>query len=733
MSERENPLAGLLEPQEVDPETLAHLEGKPHPLEELESPERVEGRPRYRVHGGRLEALRVEGRGENRTFTYYPLGNFAARIAREVVLDDGVERETLFEVVGYLEDGARLPLARVRATEFATMGWPIREWGARVILPPGQGVKDILRAAIQSISQGGLKRGVIYRHLGWTTMDGVPVYLHAGGGIGPEGAVGGLEVEPGRILELFALPEPPEGMEEVRVWKALLEVWPRLAPPEVVWPLLLYALGAPLGHAPFALYLAGPTGARKTSLALVAQNLFAPGLDAPPLGWEATANALEGAAFAAKDSVLLVDDYAPSGDEHKRRELAAKAARLIRNQGNQTGRARMRADGTLAPDRPPRGSLLITGEDLPPGHSIRARSFVLELPRGAVDLGALSEAQALAREGVLARALAAWVRYLAEGLEGYRKRLRSQVEELRPHYPFPHGRTTDAAARLHATLELLEGYWATLDLEVGREAVLAALKGAAARQEEYQKDADPVERFPSLLLSALAAGRAHLEDLQGQEEGEPPKDPHLWGWEWQANLSGHPEAASGRWVPRGPAIGWVPENPEVRGLYLNPEATYAVLSRLATENGEGLPSPRTLWKRLGERGVLHTAQEGGETRYLVRVRVGGRLTRVAHLRGSYLAETGNTGNRGHFADNEGRNLVPGNFGVPGRPGTDLQHGDAVPGEPGTANLPGTAQTPSRTAQTPSVPGVPGNPELYPPRTLHGAEGWGEVPDEEVGA
>lgn len=734
MSERENPLAGLLEPQELDPETLARMEGKPHPLEGLESSERVEGHPRYRVHGGRLMALKVEGRGESRTFTYYPLGNFAARIVREVALDDGVERETLFEVLGYLEDGTRLPLARVRASEFSGMGWPIREWGARVILPPGQGVRDTLRAAIQAISQAGLKRGVVYRHLGWTLIDGVPVYLHAGGGIGPEGAVGGLEVEPGRVLEPFALPEPPEGEEEVRAWRALLGLWPRLAPPEVGWPLLLYALGAPLGHAPFALYLAGATGARKTSLALVAQSFFAPGLDAPPLGWEGTANALEGAAFAAKDALLLVDDYAPSGDEHKRRELAAKAARIIRNQGNSTGRARMRADGTLAPDRPPRGSLLITGEDLPPGHSIRARSFVLELPRGAVDLGALSEAQALGREGVLARALSAWVRHLAQNLKKHQKRTRERVESLRPHYPFPHGRTTDAAARLHATLELLEGYWAALGIGVDREAVLAALKVAAARQEEYQRDADPVERFVPLFLAALSSGRAHLEDLRGHEEGEPPRDAHLWGWEWQANLSNHPEAASGRWVPRGPAIGWLPENPEVQGVYLNPEAAYAVLARLAAENGEGLPSPRTLWKRLGERGVLHTAQEGGETRYLVRVRVGGRPTRVAHLRGSYLAETGNTGNTGHFTDNEGKNRVPGNSGVPGKPGTPLQHGGAVPGKPGTPNLPGTTEQPSSTAQTPPVPGVPGNPEVYPSRTLQG-EGWGEIPDpeEEVGA
>lgn len=723
-------LARLKEPVELDREALARMEGKPHPLEGLESPERVEGYPRYRVHGGRLEALKVEGKGEHRTFAYYPLANFAARIVRQVRLEDGTgEAETLLEIEGWLASGKRLPLARVRASEFAGMGWVAREWGAEAVLLPGNAVKDHARYAIQVLSLDSLRAGVVYRHLGWARIDGVPVYLHAGGGIGPEGAVEGLEVEPGRALEAFALPEPPEGLRERAAWEGVLGVWPRLAPPEAAWPLLLYTLGAPLGPAPFALYLAGPTGARKTSIALVAQNLFAPGLDAPPLGWEATANALEGAAFSAKDALLLVDDYAPPSDRNKQRDLEARAQRLLRAQGNGVGRLRMRADGSLSPDRPPRGSLLITGEDLPPGHSIRARTLVLELERGAVDLGALSEAQALAREGVLAQALAAWVRYLAGGLEARQASLRKRLEELRPHYPFPHGRTTDAAARLHAVFELLREYWAALGLRVEAEPVLEALRLAASRQEEYQRDADPVDRFPHLLLAVLHSGRGHLADLKGAEEGEPPKDAHLWGWEWQANLSANPDAPLGRWVPRGPSLGWVPEDPQVHGVYLNPESAYAAISRLAAENGYGLPTPRTLWKRLGERGLLHTALEGGETRYLVRVRVGGRLTRVAHLRGLYLTETGNTGNKADFADNEGKNLVPGNSGVPGNPGTTFGHGDAVPDFPGTKDLPGTTETPSRTGQTPPVPGVPGFPGTYPPDTSH-SEDWGEAPAHE---
>ncbi len=706
------------------------LEAEPqpysHPLEGLASREEVEGRPRYRVHAGRLEAARVEGRGETRSVGYYPLGNFAAVIRREVLLTDGVEGvepERLMELVGYLEDGAPLGVARVRASEFPGMGWLTREWGGRAVLFAGQGTKDHARAAIQLLSLArGYERGTVYRHLGWAKVGETWVYLHAGGGIGPEGAVEGPEVEVGRALEAFALPAPPPREGEREAWARILELWPRLAPPGVAWPLLLYTVGAPLGPAPFALYLAGPTGARKTSIALVAQGFYAPGLEAPPLGWEATPNALEGSAFAAKDTLLLVDDYAPHGaSESARRELAAKASRVIRSQGNTTGRLRMRADGSLAPDRPPRGSLLITGEDLPPGHSIRARTVVLEVRPGEVNLVALSQAQALAGQGLLARAMAAWIRHLAQDIEAKRQALREGLEALRPRWAplAEHGRTVDAGARLHAVLLLFARYLEGLGLHVDVAPILAAIEEAVRRQGEWQRDADPAERFIPLLLGLLDAKRGHLAPLEGARE-EPP-DPERWGWAWQPNLSGAPDAPPGRWIPQGPQVGWL----DVRtgDVLLIPEAAYAALNRLAAEQGEPLPSPRTLWKRLGERGLIRTAEEAGEVRHLVRVRVQGRLTRVVYIppyalhgQGSISQKPGTSGTPAPSAVLDAKKAVPGSSFVPG---TDREQGDAAtdgdmfPEASGNTQTSGNTTSAVRDAKNGTVPDVPGSGDITP--------------------
>ncbi|WP_082077870.1 bifunctional DNA primase/polymerase [Thermus filiformis] len=691
-----------------------------HPLDGLAGGgEVLTGAPRYLVKGGAIYAARVEGKREARVVTYWPLANFAAVITREVRATDGVETETLFEIEGYLANGRPLPLARVRGAEFSGLAWVTREWGSEAVITPGQGAKDHLRAAIQYLSLGRTRRATIYRHLGWTRIGGAWVYLHARGGIGPEGAVEGVEVEPGRALEGFVLPAPPEGAEEAR---AIEELWAllRVAPARVTAPLLLYALTAPLGHTPFTLYLAGPTGARKTSLALVLQSLWGPHAS-PPLGWEATPNALEAAAFAAKDSLLLVDDYAPQSSEGKQKELQAKAARILRSQGNATGRLRMRADGSLTGDKPPRGAILATGEDLPPGHSVRARTLFLEVVRGDVDLKALSEAQRKAAEGRYALAMSAWVRWLAGRLEEARDWVARRVEELRPHYAAEHGRHTDAAARLHATWEVYRRYAAEKGVDLaGLEAeVLQALQEAAQEQAAYLRDADPAERFVGLLQAALHMGRAHLVPV-AWKPGEPPDrymdDPRAWGWKWRDPLSAS-EFAAGAWEPQGAAIGWLPEDPEARGVYLDPKAAYAVLARLASETGEPLPTERTLWKRLGERGFIRTQVEEDGARYLVVVKVGGKARRVVHLLGAYISKTGNTGNRAENSVQDGENSVTGFPEVTGPTGNREAHsqgqGDRVTGPTGNRPKTGNPENAVQDAKNGAVTGVTGFAEGIP--------------------
>ena len=136
-------------------------------------------------------------------------------------------------------------------------------------------------------------------------------------------------------LVAFCLPAPPEGAalpDAVRASLGLL----RLGPGRATFPLLAAVFRAVLvGDTDFALHLAGPTGSFKSEAAALAQQHFGAGMDARPLpaNWSSTANALEGLAFSAKDALLVVDDFCPTGAAHDVQRYHREADRLFAARG----------------------------------------------------------------------------------------------------------------------------------------------------------------------------------------------------------------------------------------------------------------------------------------------------------------------------------------------------------------------------------------------------------------
>ncbi|HZJ02829.1 MAG TPA: DUF927 domain-containing protein, partial [Thermoleophilia bacterium] len=205
---------------------------------------------------------------------------------------------------------------------------------------------------------------------------------------------------------------------------------------------------APLGAADFSLALTGRTGYGKSELAALAQQHFGESMDARhlPGSWSSTANALEALAFHAKDAVLTLDDFNPVGTGYDVARTHKEADRVLRAQGNSSGRMRMRADASLRTQRPPRGLILMTGEDVPRGHSLRARVFVLEVGPDSIAWDELSSAQQAAASGVYAEAMSAYVQWLSpERTNAYQKRVRELRDELQRG---GHKRTPEIVANL---------------------------------------------------------------------------------------------------------------------------------------------------------------------------------------------------------------------------------------------------------------------------------------------
>lgn len=281
------------------------------------------------------------------------LCNFTARIAEEVIHDDGAEQTRGLVLQGTLADGSCLPRAEVPAADFAGMGWVVPAWGTRAVVYAGMGTKDHVRAALQLLS-GEVPRRTVYGHIGWRQIGENWVYLHAGGAIGAEGLIDDIPVLPPDPLRGFRLPAPPEGADLAEAVRASLGML-RLGPDRATFPLLCAVYRAVLGGTDFGLHLTGPTGSFKTEVAALAQQHYGSGMDARdlPANWSSTANALEALAFTAKDALLTVDDFLPTGSTADVHRHHKDADRLFRGQGNRSGRQRMRADSSLRPAKPP--------------------------------------------------------------------------------------------------------------------------------------------------------------------------------------------------------------------------------------------------------------------------------------------------------------------------------------------------------------------------------------------
>ena len=383
-----------------------------------------------------------------------PLCNFTAQIVAEEVIDDGAERCTILGIEGTMPDGRRLTYARVPAERFNSLSWVTESWGTAPVIFAGHGTKDHLRAAIQMLS-GAVPRRTVYGHLGWRRIGDHWAYLHSGGAVHADGAPDGIEVDTGTdgllAYELPAVPVASELSEAVRASLALLD----LGPDTITASLLGAVYRAPLAEpspVDFALHLTGPTGAFKTELTALAQAHFGAAFHGRrlPASWADTANMLEKKSFLAKDAVLVVDDFAPTGTTADIQRLHREADRLFRAAGNRSGRARMRADGGSRPTYYPRGLIISTGEDIPSGQSLRARLLVLELTSGEIPADTLSAAQADAAKGLFAAAMAGYLRWLAPQIDRLQETLPGRQRALRDVLVqgAQHRRTPDVAASL---------------------------------------------------------------------------------------------------------------------------------------------------------------------------------------------------------------------------------------------------------------------------------------------
>jgi hypothetical protein len=553
------------------------------------------------------------------------LCNFTAEIVEDICRDDGAGEVREYQLKARLYSGEPLPSVTVPASRYNSMGWVPDAFGARALITVGMTNQQHTAAAIQYLSSP-LQR-LIYTHTGWREINGRWHFLHGAGAITAGGYVSGIEVDLGRGLLNYQLPDPQSGDTQAAI-RASIELLD-IAPDHIIWPLLASVFRSVLSEwlpAELSVFVVGPTGTFKTCLAAVCTSYFGKGWTGSntPASWSSTANALERMAFTAKDHLLLIDDFAPNGTSTDINKLHATAERVIRAQGNQAGRFRMRADSTLAGSLPPRGLIVATGEDLPRGQSLQARLVVVQIAPGDINISQLTEAQACAENGTYALAMAAFTQRLARLADAGKlsSRLDSRHKELRAEaIKGSHTRMPDNIASLMVGVEEFLDFAAenTAIAETERSALRASAWAALSKQANMQASqvagTDPASRFVSLIAAAVSAKSANIAGINGG----PPVRATALGWDHRGSGQHTYLYANGR------TIGWI----EADDLYLEPEEAMACAKHLAREQGTELSlTDRRIQKALQEAGLLKSSEPERNT---IRKTLHGRRRNVLHL------------------------------------------------------------------------------------------------------
>jgi hypothetical protein len=540
-----------------------------------------------------------------------PLCDFTARIVEDLVLDDGVETIRAYRIEAVLNQGKRRHSITVSARDFAALSWVDQQLGADASIYPN--CKPHVATAIKRLSGQKVKR-TVFQHTGWRTINGKAVFLHAGGGIGARGSVKGIDTQLDPALRNYLLPEPPQGEQLATAVRASLKMLD-LYPDRITFPMHSAIWRAKLGECDFTLFPSGRTQSGKTVLTALAQQHDGAAWSRKklPASFLGTPGSIELQAFCAKDNLFTIDDFKPSGSAVDRQRMHALAERLFRGMGNQSTRSRLTADITLRPSKPPRCLYLSSGEEVPQGHSLRARLIVIEMAPGDLRSKALlTECQRDARNGLYAEAMAGFVRWLAPRIEESGKMLEAEIDALR--------QASDDGSNVllrspDNVYQLAAGFKVFLSFAVQMRAIdktkaeqlwnraTAAYAELIGAQERQQEASDPARQFFELLAGIFQSGDAHI----AATSGAPPESPIEWGWV---------QSRDGQWIPSGPRLGWI----DTDGLYLKPRPTYNALRHFALRAGENLlPPADTMWLRLQQAKLLDsTGEKSRGTKFTIR-------------------------------------------------------------------------------------------------------------------
>lgn len=363
----------------------------------------------------------------------------------------------------------------------------------------------------------------------------------------------------------------------------------------------------------FVYYLHAQSGSRKTSLSKIFFNMYERYWDEVPINFTATQPAMEFMMHKMRDTVVLIDDIAPSVNASERFATEKKLEAIVRSYGDNAGRQKMGINNK-AINMKPNGLAAITAEDaIFKNPSSMARCFMVQIDKEDVNIEKLSAAQNY--RGIYPRAIMYFLEEISTAfgdyIEGLKKKFLQSKRYFSENKQEVHGRLIHTAAWLDAAFSAYLQYGEDRGFLTSEEAnkLMRQNKSLLVQwintQDLVLRKNNEVDMFVLALKQMITSNRIKIPKitLEGKRNTvlEAPEGIKLVGYR------------------------------DFDKIFLLPDVAYAEVRSFYARQGLEYPiSQRTLIDRLCKRGILlpDNNKDGTKT---VRITVDGQRVSVIRL------------------------------------------------------------------------------------------------------
>ncbi len=448
-------------------------------------------------------------------------------MTKKIVCTNGIDEEMKYEIIVYVLDKnfKKLGPCQITEKELSKLANTIgNKFIGEIINYEGNSDKK-MRELIEIVGRESVKEKIIHQHTGFIEQNGNKVFLYQGGSIG-ENANTDVEIETDltdyNIQNYCFTNKEFELKECLETVYSLLE----LAELKIMLPLIAITYLSPMFSIlqeegiliNFVLMLVGKTGSYKSAISALMLSHFGNfELNTLPLSFRATFAGIEKVAFAAKDVLLVVDDYKPETTETSQETIMEGIMGLW---GDRNNRIKMNAKGGLHRKYAPRGLGLVTGERPPKFSQSRlARAITIYTQEGSIKFEKLKEIHN--KKEQLAFAMKEYINWIISDEEN----IRVKAKELQETYSmnvseFKHPRIKQNI------IVIMIGFTFWLDFLVKHSIIdsnkkdelikqaYKELEVVGRNQENDVEDEDPVKVFFKTISQLEIAGKVYLTDYE---------------------------------------------------------------------------------------------------------------------------------------------------------------------------------------------------------------------------